>query len=248
MIRVPPNVFRDAVAHFWRTRNAQAQRQGRGGRPDRGQRRHVTGGRHMDGFGRAIKKFLVKHGVPEQYVCIGASSPELPGFYRPSKQWDLVVATRERLFAAVELKAHVGPSFGNNFNNRVEELLGSALDVWEAYEKGLLPSQPVPWLGLLLLIEDCASSRRSVKAHGGLFPGDAEFTNASYAKRYEIFCRRLLRQRQYNGACLLLSPRPTGQPKAEYSEPAEDLSARRFLTGLAEHVLGHLRALEQENR
>ncbi len=201
----------------------------------------------MDGFGRAIKKFLVKHGVPEQYVCIGASSPELPGFYRPSKQWDLVVATRERLFAAVELKAHVGPSFGNNFNNRVEELLGAAVDIWEAYEKGVLPVQPAPWLGLLLLIEDCVSSQRPVRTPRGLFPVDEEFTHASYVKRYEIFCRRLLRERRYDGACLLLSPRPAGDRNAEYSEPVYDLSAKSFLTRLAGHVLGQLLTFEQEN-
>ena len=38
-----------------------------------------------------------------------------------------------RLLAVIELKSQVGPSFGNNFNNRTEEAIGSAVDFWTAY-------------------------------------------------------------------------------------------------------------------
>ncbi|WP_430626426.1 PaeR7I family type II restriction endonuclease [Sulfobacillus thermotolerans] len=55
---------------------------------------------------------------------------ELPGFYRPAKQWDLVVVRHhpsgvKRLVATIEVKSHVG-SFSNNFNNRTEEAMGSS--------------------------------------------------------------------------------------------------------------------------
>jgi len=65
------------------------------------------------------------------------SSPtNLPGYFRPTKSWDLVVVSDEQLFASIEFNSHVGPSFGNNFNNRVEEALGSASDLWMAYREG----------------------------------------------------------------------------------------------------------------
>jgi hypothetical protein len=51
----------------------------------------------------------------------------LPGYYRPSKEWDLVVVCENDLVAAIEVKSQVR-SFGNNFNNRVEEALGNATD------------------------------------------------------------------------------------------------------------------------
>ena len=41
----------------------------------------------------------------------------LPGYFRPTKLWDLLVTYKGQLIAAIELKSHVGPSFGNNFNN-----------------------------------------------------------------------------------------------------------------------------------
>jgi len=36
---------------------------------------------------------------------------------------------------AIELKSRVG-SFGNNVNNRTEEAIGNAADIWRAYEEG----------------------------------------------------------------------------------------------------------------
>ena len=50
---------------------------------------------------------------------------------------------RRQLVAAVELKSQVGPSFGDN---RTEEAIGNAVDVWRAYEAGTFGSVR-PWLG-----------------------------------------------------------------------------------------------------
>ncbi len=43
---------------------------------------------------------------------------ELPGYYRAEKKWDLIVVSDGQLVSAMEFKSQVGPSFGNNFNNR----------------------------------------------------------------------------------------------------------------------------------
>jgi hypothetical protein len=53
----------------------------------------------------------------------------LPGFFRPTKEWDLLAIHDGKLLAVIEAKSQVGPSFGNNFNNRTEEAMGSALDL-----------------------------------------------------------------------------------------------------------------------
>ena len=67
---------------------------------------------------------------------------ELPGYFRPEKKWDLLVVSRMQLVCAIEFKSQVGPSFGNNFNNRTEEALGNAEDIWTAYREGLLGAGP----------------------------------------------------------------------------------------------------------
>ena len=119
---------RGAVRHFWRTRERQARAQGgKTGERDRGGRSAVTGGAHLDGFADLIRKLVVDAGVGETAVH-RRSRVDLPGYYRAEKQWDLVIVVDGRLLATVEFKAQVGPSFGNNYNNRTEEALGNATD------------------------------------------------------------------------------------------------------------------------
>ena len=66
------------------------------------------------------------------------------------------------LVAAVEVKSQVG-SFGNNFNNRVEEALGNASDFWTAYGKGIFKPSQKPWLGYLFMLEEDEKSLRPTK-------------------------------------------------------------------------------------
>ena len=78
---------------------------------------------------------------------------ELPGWFRAEKNWDLLVVADGKLVAIVEFKSQVG-SFGNNFNNRTEEALGNATDLWAAYEEGAFSPSERPWLGYLMILED----------------------------------------------------------------------------------------------
>jgi len=94
----------------------------------------VTGGAQMDGFISLFKKLITSAGIPANCV-FSNKSLELPGFFRPTKAWDLLVIKNHHLIAAVEAKSQVGPSFGNNFNNRTEEAMGTALDLWTAYRE-----------------------------------------------------------------------------------------------------------------
>ncbi|MFO0943052.1 MAG: PaeR7I family type II restriction endonuclease [Pirellulales bacterium] len=67
------------------------------------------------------------------------------------------------LLAVIEFKAQVGPSFGNNLNNRTEEALGNATDLWAAYREGAFAPSARPWLGYVFILEDCAPSNKPVK-------------------------------------------------------------------------------------
>lgn len=231
---IPPAVFAEAVQLFWHTRAAQGVAQQARGVTDQGLRGAVTGGQQMDGFCAQIITLMTEAGVSREHIC--TTGTELPGYYRPSKQWDLVVVRDGSLVAAIEFKSQVG-SFGNNFNNRTEEALGSAVDLWTAFREGALQAAPPPWLDYLFLLEDCARSRAPVGVVQPHFPVLPEFRDSSYAQRYELLCRKLVLERQYSATCLLLTDRAKADSVPNYTEPAEDLSSSRFLDQLLRHVV-----------
>jgi hypothetical protein len=67
------------------------------------------------------------------------------GFLPSDKIVDLLIVNERRLVAALELKSQVGPSFGNNFNNRTEEAIGTAVDLWTALREGAFGEAPRPF-------------------------------------------------------------------------------------------------------
>jgi hypothetical protein len=223
-----------AVELYWQARAQQARKQIQEGRSDQGARGAVTGGQQMAGFAALVKDLLKSAGVAKDHVY-DSSALQIPGFFRPTKQWDLLVVRDAQLIAAIELKSQVGPSFGNNFNNRTEEAMGTALDLWTAFREGAFNKTHRPWLGYLFLLEDCEQSRSAIRVaepHFKVFP---EFKGASYSTRYELFCRKLVREGHYNAAAFLLSPREAGITGA-YSEPAQDLSFSTFARSLVAHA------------
>lgn len=221
---------REAVAHYWKTRAAQRNRQRETGKLDQGLRGAVTGGAQMDGFIRLFTDLICDAGVAREYLYCERTL-ELPGFFRPTKEWDLVVVKDGTLIAAIEAKSQVGPSFGNNFNNRTEEAMGSAVDLWTAYREGAYLASPQPFLGYFFMLEDCPASNRPVgvrEPHFKVFP---EFVGSSYARRYELFCRKLILERHYTSAAFITSQMATGE-NGDYVTPAEDLSMERFARAL----------------
>ena len=224
------NRLRKAIKHFWTTREAQAQKQGsKTGSRDAGARTAVTGGHQMDSFISLVRDFLSENGLPQTHVFC-EKRVELPGWYRPEKKWDLLVVVDGRFVAGIEFKSQVG-SFGNNYNNRTEEAIGSATDIWAAYREGAFKPSARPWLGYMMLLEKASSSTRPVKAQEPHFKVFPEFRNASYAKRYEILLTKLVRERLYDSACFLLSDAQNGL-KGNYEEPEAELSFENFMASL----------------
>ena len=225
-----------AVEFFWRTRSGQISRQYQAGTHDQGNRGAVTGGKQLDAFVDLIREVLIQNGVPER--CIFTDTDlELPGYYRPNKKWDLLVVDNNELIIATEFKSQVGPSFGNNFNNRTEEAMGSALDIWTAYREGVFGAQRAPWLGYFLVIEDCHKSNEPVRVRSPHFPVLREFIDASYIERYEIFCTKLLLERQYSAACFTTTSFTDNG--MFYSFPREELSCENFIFSMVGAAISH---------
>jgi hypothetical protein len=228
------NRLHEAIAFYWQTREQQKSRQTLEGKADQGARSAVTGGAQMSKIVGLLTELILEAGAKSEEIFQNKAL-ELPGFFRPTKEWDLLVIRDQQLVAAIEAKSQAGPSFGNNFNNRTEEAMGSALDLWTAFREGAFNSTIKPWLGYLFLLEDCPRSTRPVRTREPHFPVFPEFKNASYAKRYELFCRKLVRERHYTSAVFLMSTR-TGGLKGEYTEPAQDLAFNMFAKSLAAQI------------
>jgi hypothetical protein len=225
-----------AVAHYWGTRAAQRDRQQLSGKADQGLRSAVTGGAQMDGFIDLFSNLVVQSGIPA--ACIfRKKAMELPGFFRPTKEWALLVVKDRTLIAAIEAKSQVGPSFGNNFNNRTEEAMGSALDLWTAFREHAYLESPQPFLGYFFMLEDCEASNRPVSVQEPHFQVFPEFVGASYRRRYELFCRRLVLERHYTASAFITSTAEAGITGA-FGTPADDISVERF----ARVLIGHLAA------
>lgn len=226
-----------AVKHFW-ARELQTERQGTvSGTKEYGGRSAVTGGAQLDGFAALVHDLLAETGIPHPHVYRKRGSAILPGYFRGTKQWDLVVVSDGVLVASIEFKSHIG-SFGNNVNNRMEEAIGSATDLWTAFREGAFKMSQRPWLGYLILLEDHPRSLAPVRSREPHFQVFPEFVDASYARRYELFCERLVRERLYDSACLIMSDRQGGL-KGEYTEPNPELSFNNFaasLTGRASAI------------
>lgn len=225
--------LQDAVQQFWLARSRQQQKQIEGGKIDAGTRGAVTGGTQMGALEVLIRDVLIEAGLKDMDIKT-RTALELPGFYRPEKKWDLIVIAEGQLVMAMEFKSQVGPSFGNNFNNRSEEAIGSASDVWVAYREGRFGKTPTPFLGYLFLLEDCLAVHKPVKNNEPYFKVDPAFVGTSYSQRYELLGRRLMLERLYTSACLLLS---TNDNPTRISQPADDLSFNRFIAALKGHVV-----------
>ena len=222
-----------AVDHFWQTRDLAAQRQRDRGGSDQGERAGVTAGHNMDGFIHMFAELARANGLRDAQIHTKKTLVTLPGYFRPTKTWDLVILKGDRLVAAIELKSQVGPSFGNNFNNRAEEAIGTATDFWTAHREGAFGDPRPPFLGWLILVEDCPASRRpSQRVVSPHFQALPEFHNASYLDRYDLLCRKLMRERLYTSAAVVASTR-TAEGEGDQRSLSEGTSTHTFATAFA---------------
>ncbi len=236
----------NAVKTFWLSRNSNA------GSLQEGSRGAVISGKNMDGFAELIRKVALYCDIPESCIITsGKKNLTIPGYFRPTKMWDAIIIYKGRLLAAFEFKSQVG-SFGNNFNNRTEESVGSAKDFWTAHReeafdlqnyinsdsiKSTLKKSKPPFLGYLMLLEESSGSTKKVsvaESHYKVFP---EFENSSYARRYQLLCEKLVFEGLYSSSSLILSDKVQGEEKGYYSIPSKLLSPKSLFSDFAGRLL-----------
>lgn len=218
-----------AIAGFWATKDKQGQLARQIGSTAEGSAKAVRGGGQFNSVATLISRFFVDAGYPPSSVRAGQRNTILPGYFRPTKSWDLVVVHKGILVAAFELKSLGERSMGNNFNNRVEEALGNSRDLSESYGSGLLGKEK-PWQAYFFVLDDSSDAARSKRRlHGPtLFPTDRVWDESSYEDRFSVAGRRLVEAGIYDAVCYFTSsPRSPG-PR----EPDSMLDWRHFCAAI----------------
>jgi hypothetical protein len=145
----------------------------------------------------------------------------------------LIVVHRGVLIAAIELKALGAPSFGKNYNNRVEEALGNASDLAHAHLASLTGPE-LSWLGYFFLMQDDPKSRRPCrKPDGKSFPYEAIWEGRSYQDRFCVTGERLLDERMYDAVCYVVSSSDDPGPR----EPSDRLDWSHFSAALEARIM-----------
>ena len=237
----------NAVKSFWTVRENEG----------------VRSGRTLDAIADLLAWVVHDNGLPNAEIMTGRKA-QVPGFFRPTKSWDLLIMNNGILIAAIELKS-IADSFGKNTNNRNEEALGSGIDIKEAFAENAFEGLIRLFTGYLILVEDCEETTTPVQIQMKRFRameafmddpyerdnvyvrdrnGDYPSINGvSYLERFDILCRRMMQKQLYTAACVVKSPR-TAINDGRHGAVTRDTSIRAFLASLASHVCS-IAALEE---
>lgn len=204
-----------AIRSFWDTKEEQGS---------------VLAGKQLDEFLNLLKQVAINTGVPAE--CIYTKGNHIPGFFRATKDWDLlIVAPNKNLIAAIELKSQVG-SYGNNLNNRTEESLGSAEDFWVAFREHTFPYRITPWLGYMMVVGEEEGSNHTVRISEPHYAVRSEFKDTTYLDRYRILCEKLIAERKYSGVALI-----TTKNRDQYECPSTVVSIDSFINSFRGHLV-----------
>lgn len=256
------DLFHKAIQHWWASKNIAIPKKAQGGTRDAN-----LHGKTMDGFAVAIRDFLIGLNVNPAHIFAGGhltTTPSiLPSYFRPSKNWDIIVLANSRfhsakgdkgepiLYAATEFKSQ-DKSIGNNQNNRMEESLGNAADFWATYQNdGFMRQLPRPWLGYLFVGKyDPSYDNKPVKIkqpHFEAMPpfraaGSAEketFDGPSYAERYKVFLKQSVGARLYDAGAFIVTDENLAKKKPNHRIPLEEFGSANFLRSLKAQILAH---------
>lgn len=233
--------IKKAVTSFWDARNG-----GKG----------VLSGKTLHSFLKIIEQLIIDCKLPDAKIHTGKNTSQLPGYFRPHKAWDIVVMSGEKLVAAIELKSQVG-SIGNNFNNRTEEVLGSASDLNCAIAENAFGDGAAIFRGYVIFVEKSAKTLKTPKITMSYFPVMPGFlldesgrgksyarrkdgsyprvSGISYLDRYDLMCQRLKDKKIYTSAAVVALPNEHHH-LGNYEFVSRKTSIEAFLYDLAHHI------------
>lgn len=86
-----------------------------------------------------------------------------------------------------------------------------------------------------MLVEDAPESRSPVRDSSPHFQVFDEFSGASYLKRYDLLCQKLVHEQLYTAATVIATPR-TAIETGEFSHISPMTDLKTFVTTFAGHM------------
>jgi len=176
-----------ALREWVSVRAEQKERSEARGNAQQGNRAAVVSGKHLDAVNALIIAEIKRIAGPGLEFREGRAAT-LPGYYRATKNWDLVVLREGVPLLAVEYKSMFG-SEAKNLNNRADEIFGMAEDSRQAEAHGLLPENMKR--AYVFIMGITPNSTKPVTTANGVGAVDPAFRHASYLDRAAIMCERM---------------------------------------------------------
>ena len=187
----------DLVLSFWAARGASSARLAQAGRSDTGAQ--ARDARHMESIATFVRQMFLDAGMAESDVTLDTV---IPGYYRRSKNWDVVAVYKGHLVGVVELKSQES-SPSNNANNRIEEAIGSAVDAHAVQEiTGAFGTLGV-WAAWGMTFNRNVETAKPRIPGSRHYPLDTAFLPFSYARQYSIAIERLISRNIYQAGWML---------------------------------------------
>lgn len=86
-----------------------------------------------------------------------------------------------------------------------------------------------------MMVEDAPGSHSPVRDSSPHFPVFEEFKGASYLKRYDLLCQRLMQEQLYTTAAVIAVER-SAVNTGDFTSLSDMTSLKAFITSLAGHV------------
>ncbi|MFF4447241.1 PaeR7I family type II restriction endonuclease [Streptomyces sp. NPDC001502] len=216
---------REAARFYWAAREWRMQGSVRRGAAANELSAVRAGGQH-DALATALSEALVARGIDQSWIRIGRAA-EFPGSYGLGRSaWDLAIFRDDIPLAAIVIKSLGGPAYGNNFNNRIQELTSNAFAVRQ--HDGQSIERFRPYLGIFFVLEE------------GQGANATRATRGSYKERLGETFAQFHSDGLYDGIAYVSVGK--GEDPS-FEEPRKDMPVKGFVDGLSTRVLSYASAL-----
>ncbi|MFF9398081.1 PaeR7I family type II restriction endonuclease [Streptomyces sp. NPDC014744] len=214
---------REAARTFWTTRERRDAQQ-------------VRASNAYDTLVTTTVDSLVARGIDPTWIRVGRAA-EFPGSYGLGRSaWDIAIFRDDTPLAAVTFKSLGGPTYGNNFNNRIQELTGNAFAVRQLDGQSIERFRP--YLGLFFILQESEGANKPTRR-----PRSSS-TESSWGPSYKDRLGDTFTQFRSDGlydGIAYVSTSKDEDPSLE--EPRSDMSVSGLVDALATRVLSYVAAL-----
>jgi len=228
------------LENWWAEKNSAVAELAARGKSDTGAQ--ARNARHMLGLNAFVRQIFIDAGLREDEV---ETDLVIPGYFRRSKNWDIVATHKGRLVGIVEMKSQAR-SPGNNANNRIEEAIGSPVDARTYHEITPAFGELGVWAAWGMIFnrdqEDTTGKKRK-GVQSKHYPLDPAFDPFTYARQYGTMIERLISQNIYD-AGWMVSTWANSDGTVGYEEPVPTATAETLRTQINARVAFALQALK----